>query len=519
MPREYLNPNKINPEELSKPQETKEETTHNCGVVGVWGPDDEKIVLRAIKGLNALNHRGQEGAGLSMFDPKGGVRCYKEAGLVQDVFPWYVQKDLSTNNVLTVIGQTRYSTSGERSAWQPFMDEKTGFAMVHNGNLTNARKLLNLLPEEVRKKAVSDSWIAHKLILHWRGDTWEEKISSACQKMEGAYNLIMQKDNRLFVVRGPHGFHPLVLGEVPGGGIAVASETRALVKMGASYLGEVREGVGLVIDENGVSEFFQDKKPLSRCVFEPVYFSSPESLTFGLNTAEVRRALGQRLALRDLKEGFVPDIIVPVQRSGIIFAEGYAQEMIKMLSQNAEKYGIKPEDLPAVISRLYPSTAIIASNNSLRVFINPESGNRDRLTNTKHSVNPYDLAGKKVILVDDSVVRGTASQELLTLMNKTAELMRVEKPKGIHLRVGFPPIAHPCFMGIDFSDPKELVVNSTPGKNIEEELSRKLGYDSIHFVTAEDLNYALGGELNNCCTACFSGNYPVEVNQSELFGK
>lgn len=162
---------------------------------------------------------------------------------------------------------------------------------------------------------------------------------------------------------------------------------------------------------------------------------------------------------------------------------------------------------------------IIASNNSLRVFINPEEENRDKSTNTKHSVNALDLAGKNIVLVDDSVVRGNASKNLRNLITRTAELMRAHMPKSVHLRVGFPPIVHPCFMGIDFPDPRELVANSATGENIEEELAEKLGYDSIHFVTSDDLNHALSRELANYCTACFSGNYPLEVDQSKLFGK
>lgn len=509
--------------EKLRPNESGE-IKHNCGIVGIYRSRGEiNIVSAAIPLLLTLQHRGQEGAGIALrengiWDKEGEI--FKRTGKVADIFSFDGEDthSLFERDPDILIGQTRYSTSGQlKDAWQPF--EKEGIVMVHNGTFTNALELLDGLSPEAQKNPISDSWIALQSIVEAPGQNVREKIKNASSKFEGAYSLIIGEENSLYALRDPWGMRPLVIGTLPGrGGYVIASENAALRTIGARTLREVKPGEGVQIDDQGVRNFFVDERTdpakLAHCIFELFYFSLPDSTIFGKKVVEVRQQLGKTVALEDAKNGFLPDVIVPVQESGVIAAQGYAQELISQVISNPELFGLKQEDLAIVIPQLVPQTGLVKNMYLGRGFI--ATGRRKEIADLKQRGNRTVVEGKIVAVLEDSLVRGDTTQ---TIVRKLYEA----GAKEVHVRIASPQFRHGCFWGIDFPTQEELIAHNFDG---DTELIRKeIVATSLRYLTHREFVETVVGkdkmknaleehflyEVNSFCGHCLTGRAPMGV--------
>ena len=454
-----------------------------CGVFGIYGHPEAANM--AYLGLYSLQHRGQESAGIVASD---GERVHSEVGmgLVADVF---TEERISRLRGRIAIGHNRYSTAGQSDIKnaQPFLVNyaKGTLALGHNGNLVNS----SALREELEAtgsifRSTTDSEVILHLIARSAEKTTEGAIIEAVQRLEGAYTLAMMTEDALIGVRDPLGFRPLVLGRLPSDlpGVdawVLASETCALDLIDAEYVREVEPGEMVVIDGNGPRSVACAASGRRRqCVFEFIYFARPDSLIFGKNAYSVRRKLGARLAEEDSVEA---DVVIPVPDSGLAAALGYAGA-----------------------SGLPLEWGLIRNHYVGRTFIEPEQSIRH--FGVKLKLNPIKefLANKRVVVVDDSLVRGTTSKKIV-------ELIRRAGAKEVHMRIGSPPITHPCFFGIDMPTLSELKASS----NSVEEIRRFLGADSLHYVSLEGMLGCVHPQEEDFCTACFSGEYPVPVDEND----
>lgn len=473
-----------------------------CGIFGIFG--SKHASLETYYGLHALQHRGQEASGIVTRDhnPHGKplFNIVKGEGLVSEVFGNYDEwgKILSGNSA---IGHNRYSTTGSsqsRKNIQPFIvNYRMGnLAIAHNGNLTNATQLREeLINEGAIFQTTSDTEVILHLIARSRLDNQIDQIREALSRVEGAYCLTILTDDKLIAVRDPYGFRPLSIAKKDSAFVA-ASETCAFDIIAAQYLRDVNPGEMIIIDDEVVNTgeiksiildptFSKQKK---QCIFEYIYFSRPDSRIFGHNVDKVRRRLGKILARRHPVED--PDgskvIVISVPDSSNTAALGYASEL--------EKMGIP--------SRL--EIGLIRSHYIGRTFIQPGQHKREIGVRIKFNVVKGVLEGKTVVLVDDSIVRGTTSKQLLNLI-------REANPKSIHVRISSPPIKHPCFYGMDFPSKEELIANRCDGKI--EKINEYLGSDSLRYLTIDEiLSSVYEDEGSNYCTSCFSGSYPTEVD-------
>lgn len=481
-----------------------------CGIFGIF--DHPEASLLTYYGLHALQHRGQESAGIvtTYFDEKKqkqNMPMYKGFGLVLNVFedPNILKKELKGH---AAIGHNRYSTSGSSknpTNVQPFRVHysKGNLAIGHNGNLTNARQLRERFTEQgVLFQSTSDTELILHLISRSRKPTQMEQVMDALQQIEGAYCLVILTDDKLIAVRDPNGFRPLALG-IKDNSFVVASETCAFDIIDAEYIRDVEPGEVLVIDR----ESTLNKKPqsfqlepkagtgTSQCIFEYVYFSRPDSRIFGENVDKIRRNLGKQLAKEHPLDKVIqyPDsefrpIIISVPDSSNTAALGYAHENQK------QGYDCKYD------------IGLIRNHYVGRTFISPGQKSRDQKVRTKFNTVRGVLEGRSVIIVDDSIVRGTTSRYLV-------DMIREAKPKEIHFLVSSPPITHPCFYGMDFPSPEELIANRYD-QNIDA-MAEAIGVDSLRYLSSEGLVAAVkesNDSPHDYCTACFTGNYPVPVN-------
>jgi amidophosphoribosyltransferase len=474
-----------------------------CAVVGVFNHPQAAVI--AYYCLHALQHRGQEATGIvaAYWDERQRRRfvAHKGEGLVLDVFtPEILQTVLRGD---AAIGHNRYSTTGSstRSNIQPFhITYRMGnIALAHNGNLTNTRTLRRQLQEEgAIFQSTTDSELFLHLIARSRQPTQLEQIREALQIAQGAYSLVLLTDTALIAARDPHGFRPLVIGRLPGSNgqyaYVVASETCAFDLVGAEYLRDVRHNEIVVIDSEVVrtgelkSYPIVDTTPEARhCIFEFIYFSRPDSFIFGHSVDKVRRKLGKSLAEESPVPADSPDdpvVVISVPDSGNTAAVGYAQV-------NAA-HGIPTRF----------DIGLIRSHYVGRTFIAPEQNQRELKVKTKFNIVRGVLRGKKVVVVDDSIVRGTTSKALV-------QLIRQAEPREIHLRITSPPIRYPCKYGMDFPRYDELIANHYA---TEEEIGRALGVDSLHYLSLDKLLLSVPHEPGiGYCTACFTGDYPVPV--------
>jgi len=453
-----------------------------CGVFGVIGLTDAANFVAL--GLHALQHRGQEAGGIVSHDPDHGFNSARRFGYVRDNFTR--QSLMETLPGPLAIGHVRYSTAGSKGPAQirdvqPFFGEFAmgGAAIAHNGNITNAEALRRELIERGSIfQSSSDSECIIHLMARSLQRTIPERMEDALRRVEGAFSIVAMTRTKLIGVRDPLGVRPLVLGQV-GDGWVLSSETCALDIIGARFVREVEPGEMVVITDKGVESHFPFRKQSSRfCIFEHVYFSRPDSIIGGRSVYETRRQIGVELA----KEAPVDaDLVCPVPDSGTPAAIGYSQE-----------------------SGIPYAMGIIRNQYMGRTFIEPTEQIRNMGVRLKLNVNRALIQGKRVILVDDSVVRGTTSR-------KIKEMILDAGAKEVHFRIASPPTAWPCFYGVDTPQREKLLAATMT----EEEMREHLNVDSLKFITLDGLYRAVGetsGRNAKCpqyCDACFSGEYPV----------
>lgn len=446
-----------------------------CGVIGIYGHPEASEM--AYLGLYALQHRGQEGAGIVSFDGKTVYR-HIGRGLVNDVFS--IPESIEKLKGRMAVGHNRYSTTGvdQRINVQPILvNSKDGpLALGHNGNLVNSRVLRNMLQEEgAIFQTTTDSEIIVHLISRSREKELISRIKDALSRVRGAYSLVVLVGDKLFAARDPNGFRPLALGSLKDGYV-VASETCAMDLIGAEYIRDVNPGELLIVDKKGIrSESLDREGTCSYCIFELIYFSRPDSRIFGENVDKTRRKLGERLADEYPAEA---DIVIAVPDSSNTAALGYAH-----------KAGIEFE------------LGLIRNHYIGRTFIQPQQ--EIRHFNVKVKFNPVGgvLGGKRVVVVEDSIVRGTTLKILTQLIRKVGA-------KEVHVRVSSPPIRYPCYYGMDFPTQKELIAASMS----VEEIQKHLGVESLGYLSMEGLLSAVPREGCGYCTACFDGSYPISVD-------
>ncbi|MBK7034198.1 MAG: amidophosphoribosyltransferase [Ignavibacteria bacterium] len=474
-----------------------------CGIVGVFNHPQAAVL--SYYALHALQHRGQEASGIVTMYHDGAKNkkrfgVHKGEGLVLDVFS---EHDVFTKTLRgeAAIGHNRYSTTGSNSLAniQPFHFNYTGgnFALAHNGNLTNTRSLRAKMKDDgAIFQTTTDSELFLHLIARSRQKTQIEQIREAVQTAHGAYSLVMLSENALYASRDPHGFRPLCVGRIKhDGGYAyvVASETCALDIISAEYIRDVEHNEILVIDQKTVetgeftSYYINESMTEARnCIFEYVYFSRPDSRIFGTPVDKVRRKLGKNLAEESPVEGTEDDkvVVIAVPDSGNTATLGYARV-------NEKKYPSRFE------------IGLIRSHYIDRTFIAPGQDKREFKVKTKFNVVRGVLEGNKVVVVDDSIVRGTTSKSLVNLI-------REAKPREVHVRITSPPVKHPCMYGMDFPSSEELIANHYGS---EEAIAKELGADSLRYLSVEGLMDAVPqGPGIGYCTACFTGSYPVKVD-------
>jgi amidophosphoribosyltransferase len=457
-----------------RPDKFREE----CGVVAIYGhPEASKL---AYLGLYALQHRGQESAGISTTDGKE-IHTRKAMGHVADIFTNDVLSDLPGDHS---IGHTRYSTAGATVILnaQPFSVacNKGLIAVAHNGNITNALELRRELEEQgAIFQANSDTEVVLHLVAHSRERTLAGALRDALLQLEGAFSLVFLAQDRIIVARDPHGFRPLAMGQKSATGkkhcYVFASETCAFDLIDAVYLNDVQAGEMVIVGPEGVTrERYAPEQPLSQCVFEHVYFSRPDSIVFGRPVQQSREMLGRLLAREAPADA---DIVVPVPDSGVSAALGYAGE-----------------------SGLPYRQALIRNHYVGRTFIEPSQAIRD--FGVKLKLNPirHLLDGKRVILVDDSIVRGTTSRKIVRMVRQAGA-------REVHLRISCPPTISPCFYGVDTPNKRELIAANSS----VEEIRRFVEADSLAYLSLRALRESVGDDGSQFCYACYTGDYPTEL--------
>ena len=452
-----------------------------CGVVAIFShPEAEKL---AYLGLHALQHRGQESAGIVTSDGLSS-RVHKAMGLVADIF---TEEVLARLRGTLAIGHTRYSTAGDSALLnaQPILvqSNKGSIALAHNGNLVNAIQIRARLENQGSIfQTNSDTEVMVHLIALSKEHTLPEAMSDALRQVEGAFSLVMMSNDRVFAARDPRGFRPLAMGRIPAQDgqkqdtIVFASETCAFDLIGADYERDVKPGELVVVGPEGISSSFYAKPaPQSSCIFEHVYFSRPDSLIFGRPVQTSREELGRQLAREAPVEA---DLVVPVPDSGVTAAMGYSAE-----------------------SGIPFRFALIRNHYVGRTFIEPSQSVRD--FGVKLKLNPVRalLKGKRVVLIDDSIVRGTTSRKIVRMIRNAGA-------KEVHMRISCPPTISPCFYGVDTPSKKQLIAAN---KTVEE-IREYIGADSLSYLSLEGLKKACGeGEKVSYCSACYTGKYPTEI--------
>lgn len=451
------------------------EIGEKCAVYGIRS--NEEVFDSIYYGLYSMQHRGQESAGMATYS-RGRIHLHKDLGLVVDVF----RNTRLPGNV--GIGHVRYSTCGGSIAEnsQPLvMNYSLGsFAIAHNGNLVNARDMKDLLE---RRGSIftttTDTEIIAQLIVreHLRTGNYVEGIKNAIAYLRGSYSLAILKDDKVYAVRDPWGVRPLVLGKSDKA-IAVASETCALDSMGMHVLRDVRPGEIVIIGDS-IESVQARKEQVAHCMFEYVYFARPDSVINEVSVYEVRRNLGRILAMESPVDA---DIVVAVPDSGTTAAIGFSQE-----------------------SRIPYGEGLMKNRYLGRTFIMPRQ--KDRENGVKIKLNPIrsEIDGKRVVLVDDSIVRGTTIRRIINLL-------RDHGAKEVHVRVSCPPIRFPCYYGIDMQTYEEFIAQTKKIKEIEKEI----GADSLAYISLEGLTNAINLH-DKLCLACLNGEYPIKEEQTKLF--
>lgn len=444
-----------------------------CGVFGVYSEDSNRNMAPLVYyGLFSLQHRGQESAGIAVAK-NGSIECRKGMGLVGEVFD---PATLEKIEGASAIGHVRYSTAGTSSVEnaQPFVSRfKLGsIAVAHNGNLTNAAVVRELLEDAgVGFVSSSDSEVIVNLIAKNYKKGLEKALTDTIQFIKGSYALVVLTDNALVGARDPNGIRPLCLGRMDGGWI-LASESCAIDAVGGELVRDVEPGEIVIIDKNGVLSYkFGEKTRKSVCSFEYIYFARPDSVIDGVDVYEARIRAGETLG----RESGVPaDIVIGVPDSGVPAAIGYGRA-------TKTPFGL----------------GIVKSKYVGRTFIAPSQSLREQAVSVKLNVVRSELEGKRVVIIDDSIVRGTTSRRLVNLLRDAGA-------KEVHFRVCSPPVRFPCYFGIDTPHRKDLIGN----ENSVDEICTAIGADSLAFISVEGLLEALDGS-GSYCLGCFTGEYPI----------
>ena len=444
-----------------------------CGVVGVYGhPEAANLVYL---GLYALQHRGQESAGI-VASTHSKMHLELGMGLVADIFD--PGRLLKLPGPLA-IGHNRYSTAGKSELVnaQPCMINYAAgsLALAHNGNLVNAKAIRKELGSKgAIFQSTNDSEVIVHLMAQAKSENFVDRAAEALRQVSGAYSLVLMTENELLAARDPHGFRPLCLGKLDGAYI-IASETCVMDLIEAEFIREVEPGELILINENGLQSFFPFKKVESKyCVFEHIYFARPDSFLFGEHVYTARKEMGRAMAQESPADA---DLIVPVPDSGVVSAMGFAEES-----------GIPFE------------MGLIRNHYVGRTFIEPQSQIRNFGVKLKLNAVKNLISGKRLAIIDDSIVRGTTSRKIVKMLLEAGA-------KEVHLRISSPPILHSCFYGIDTPHKEELIAHS----HSLEETRKYLGADSLQYLSIKKMLEVLQNGENKFCSACFDGNYPVPI--------
>jgi amidophosphoribosyltransferase len=465
-----------------------ESPKEECGIIGVFAPNED-VARMTFFGLFALQHRGQEAAGMAVADGQV-ISTYKNIGLVSQVFRPGALDELKGHYA---IGHARYSTTGSsliRNA-QPFMIETMNgpLALAHNGNLVNSAELRDeMLHQGVGFASSSDSEVMTMMLARDSGTTWEARIKEAMKKWVGAYSLVILTRDCVYAVRDPWGFRPLSVGMLPNGGYAAASETGALRTLGCETIRDVKPGEIVTLSANAltVTQALPPVNPSAKCVFEFIYFARPDQTWDGVNVHAVRQRLGEELArefgLRietenRIREDGIGDVVIPVPDSSTPAAIGFAR-----------------------ISGIPFNDGFIKNRYVGRTFIEPTDSLRKRGVALKFNVITENVRDKRVVVIDDSIVRGNTTGPLI-------KLLRQSGAKEVHMCITCPPITHPCFMGVDMGRFEDLIAH----KRSVDEICKKVDADSLTYLSLDGMMRAVGSP-QGYCQACFTGQYPVSVD-------
>ncbi|HEU0293137.1 MAG TPA: amidophosphoribosyltransferase [Anaerolineales bacterium] len=470
-----------------------------CGVVGIFAPNED-VARMAYFGLYALQHRGQEAAGIAVADGQT-MSLHKGVGLVSQVFTSAVMSELKGHYA---IGHTRYSTTGSSSPRnaQPFMIETIHgpLALAHNGNLVNSAELREeLMRQGVGLSSSSDTEVMTLMLARNDVGTWEERIRHAMEKWLGAYSLVILTRDCVYAVRDPWGFRPLCIGLLPSGGHAVASEAGALRTLGCEAIRDVKPGeiVSLSNSALKVMQALPSEQPSAMCVFEHIYFARPDQVWDGLNVHHVRQRLGEELA-REIINGWgvdermistdgktdnrmIADVVIPVPDSSVPAAIGFSR-----------------------VSGIPYNDGFVKNRYVGRTFIEPTDSLRKRGVALKFNVINENVLGKRVMMIDDSIVRGNTTGPLIKLLLNAGA-------REVHVAITCPPIAHPCFMGVDLGRHENLIAH----RRTVDEIREYVGADSLYYLSLEGMMKAVG-RSDGFCQACFTGNYPIQVNMETV---
>ena len=457
-----------------------------CGVFGIWSPNNSPLAETVYYGLYALQHRGQEGCGIAVCED-GVISAHKDIGLVGEVFDHSSLAQLPCGNM--AVGHVRYSTTGgnERRNCQPIVVNhmKGRMAVAHNGNLSNAYELRRELElSGAIFHTTSDTETIAYIITKQRlvKPSIEEAVLASMDIIEGAYSLVVMSPTKLIAVRDPHGFRPLCFGKLPDGSYAVSSESCGLTAIGAEFVRDIEAGEMVIFSSNGVRSVKShcNTKPKQVCIFEYIYFARPDSVIDGISVHKARLRAGRILAESCPAEA---DIVIGVPDSGLDAALGFSQA-------SGISYGI----------------GLIKNKYIGRTFISPTQSSRTDKVRIKLSAVSETVRGKRVVLVDDSIVRGTTGGRIVSLLREAGA-------KEIHFRVSAPPFLHPCYYGTDIDSEKDLIAcHRTP-----EEIAAQMGADSLGYLPAERLGELIGSD--DCCKACFNGVYPTAVPKNAVKDK
>jgi amidophosphoribosyltransferase len=450
-----------------------ESPKEECGLFGVWAPGDD-VARLAYFGLFAQQHRGQESAGIAVSDGSN-ILVYKDLGLVSQVFN---EATLTTLHGDLAVGHTRYSTTGS-TTWenaQPVFktDGMHSVALGHNGNLVNTSELASLLG--TNGAATTDSDVVTTLIANEAlvEGGLEEGAVQVLPTLRGAYSFVFMDERSVYAARDPHGVRPLSIGRLPNG-FVVASETCALDIVGATLIRDVEPGELIRIDDRGLhSRRFAESPKRSLCIFEVVYLARPDSRIRGLSVYEARREMGRRLAAEHPVDA---DLVIPVPTTGHSAAQGYSE-----------------------VSGISYGDGLHKNNYVGRTFIQPSQALRDRGVKLKLNPLPDSIRGKRLVVVDDSIIRGTTTKQIVSALREAGAT-------EVHIRITCPPTQWPCFYGIDMPTRQELIAADLA----VEQICDYVGADSLGYLSLEGMVDAAGGDKETFCRACFDGEYPIAV--------